>query len=332
MIKFIDLFAGIGGMRLGFEYACKRLDIQSKCVFSSEIKNSANQVYKDNFNETPHGDISEININEIPNFDFLLAGFPCQTFSTAGKRKGFSDNRGTLFFEIEKILKSHQPSGFILENVDNLEKHDNGNTFKVIRDSLSNLNYNLCWFTINSKDFGIPQERKRLYILGLKGKKLEEIAFSSSIPNTKKLKDILEKDKPLLNNEFTQKLLKYFSLNDLKGKLIKDTRGGQNNIHSWDICLRGEITQEQKDILNLLFKIRRYKRWSKLKGIKWMDGMPLTLEEITIYYTEHPNLAFPKNLKSLLDDLVDKRYLKLEHPKDIIENKRQPRKDLQKSP
>ncbi len=114
-VNFIDLFAGIGGMRLGFESACHQLGLTPNCVFSSEVKKNAVLTYEKNFNSKVEGDITEINLNTIPNFDFLLAGFPCQAFSTAGKRQGFLDTRGTLFFEIEKILKHHQPQGFLLE-------------------------------------------------------------------------------------------------------------------------------------------------------------------------------------------------------------------------
>src|SRR3989344_8919488 len=139
-ITFIDLFAGIGGTRIGFEQACKNKGIKSKCIFTSEIKDHALKVYKENFgNHIIHGDITKIDVKDIPNFDVLLAGFPCQAFSSAGKRKGFLDTRGTLFFEIERILAFKKPQGFILENVEGLVKHDCenkkdhiGRTFKLI--------------------------------------------------------------------------------------------------------------------------------------------------------------------------------------------------------
>ena len=127
-IKFIDLFAGMGGFRLGFENACADLGIETKCVFTSEIKPHAIDVYKSNFIDSEvHGDITQIKPSYIPAFDVLLAGFPCQAFSSAGKRNGFNDTRGTLFFEIEKILKAHKPKCFILENVEGLVSHDKQN-------------------------------------------------------------------------------------------------------------------------------------------------------------------------------------------------------------
>jgi DNA (cytosine-5)-methyltransferase 1 len=129
MLKFIDLFCGLGGLRLGFESACKSANIECKCVLSSEIKKTAIETYQLNFLDSIiEGDITGINIESMPDFDFLLAGFPCQPFSSAGTRQGFLDTRGTLFFEIEKILSKKKPYGFLLENVDNLEKHDQGKT------------------------------------------------------------------------------------------------------------------------------------------------------------------------------------------------------------
>lgn len=127
-IRFIDLFAGIGGIRKGFEIACARKGLQTECVFTSEIKPYAVEVLKQNHpDEDIHGDITQIDAKDIPNFDFLLAGFPCQAFSSAGRRLGFSDTRGTLFFEVERILKEKKPYGFVLENVEGLVNHDREN-------------------------------------------------------------------------------------------------------------------------------------------------------------------------------------------------------------
>ena len=339
-VNFIDLFAGIGGMRLGFESACHELGLTPNCVFSSEVKKTAVLTYDKNFNSQVEGDITAINLNAIPNFDFLLAGFPCQAFSTAGKRQGFLDTRGTLFFEIEKILKHHQPQGFLLENVDNLVNHDQGKTLKTIENNLSLLGYQISWGVFDAKYFGVAQERKRLYITGLKQEKvsLTELHFLMNAQKEVRLKDILEKNQPTLTDEFAKTLTATFSPQELVGKAIKDKRGGKNNIHSWELCLKGNITTEQKAILNTLLKVRRYKKWAAIKGIKWMDGMPLTLEEIEMFYAENQTYLCPKNLKQNLDDLVEKGYLKLEHPKDEVAveyqgkmiKKRVPREDLPK--
>ncbi len=309
-IKFIDLFAGIGGMRLGLEQSCKILGIKSKCVFTSEIKDTAIKVYKENFFEDKiWGDITEISSQYIPDFDILLAGFPCQPFSSAGTRQGFLDTRGTLFFEIERILKDKSPFGFLLENVEGLVKHDNGKTLTTILNKLKQLGYQVKCDVLNARDFGIPQDRKRVYIVGTK---TNPISLNFSRNQKSVLSDILETGCPTLQTNFVKKLLAQYSPNELYGKSIRDKRGGDDNIHSWDLELKGTVSIEQKELLNLLLKQRRRKNWSAKKGIQWMDGIPLSLDEIETFY-QH------KNLKQMLEDLVNKGYLKYEHPKDIQE-------------
>lgn len=158
--KFIDLFAGIGGIRLGFQYH------GGYCVFSSENDKFAQKTYELNFGEKPYGDICEIPKKKIPDHDILLAGFPCQPFSQAGLKKGFSDPRGTMFFQIHRILACKKPKAFLLENVKQLKGHDNGKTLKIILQSLSELNYETCWKILNAKSYGLPQNRERIYIVG----------------------------------------------------------------------------------------------------------------------------------------------------------------------
>ena len=148
--EFIDLFAGIGGIRLGFE------SIGGKCVFSSEWDKYAQDTYEANFGERPEGDITKINIKTIPEHNILLGGFPCQAFSICGNQKGFSDTRGTLFFNIEEILRIKKPYAFMLENVKNLRSHDKGRTFKILLEHLENLGYYVHHTILNSLDFGIP--------------------------------------------------------------------------------------------------------------------------------------------------------------------------------
>ena len=175
-IKFIDLFAGMGGFRLGFEQAVIEQQLKPVCVFSSEIKPYAIQVYKDNYkDEDVAGDITQIDSSQIPDFDVLLAGFPCQAFSSAGKRQGFLDTRGTMFFEVERILKEKKPKGFILENVEGLVKHDllnktdeMGQTLTIILQSLRNLGYFVSWKVFDASYFGVPQARKRIIIIGIR--------------------------------------------------------------------------------------------------------------------------------------------------------------------
>ena len=310
-MKFIDLFAGIGGLRKGFEAAAKKYGLNASCVFTSEIKPHACMVLEQNFQgEKIHGDITLI--KDIPNFDFLLAGFPCQAFSSAGKRMGFLDTRGTLFFEIERIIKAKQPFGFVLENVEGLVTHDRemkndkiGRTLHTILASLKNLGYCVDWRLLNASDFGVPQERKRVYIVGTK----KSMPNLNNFRKTKsKLSDILESGLPCEKSKFIDSLLCRYKLHELHGKAIKDKRGGNDNIHSWDIELKGKVSDDQKELMNILLKERRKKKWAAEYGIEWMDGMPLTYEHIRTFY-EHPNLM------EMLEDLADKGYLKKEHPK-----------------
>lgn len=160
-ITFIDLFAGIGGFRLGFE------PNGYECVFSSEINKGAIDMYMANFGDDSFCDITKKNASELPDFDILCGGFPCQAFSSAGKKAGFNDTRGTLFFDILRILKEKKPQAFVLENVKNLEKHDSGNTFKVILNSLTDLGYTVSYKVLAANDFGVPQNRERIIIVGL---------------------------------------------------------------------------------------------------------------------------------------------------------------------
>ena len=160
-IKFIDLFAGIGGFRLGFEKN------NFNCVFSAEINNHACSVYYENFGDNPQNDITKLDPNDIPDFDVLCAGFPCQSFSISGKQNGFNDEkRGVLFFDICKILEIKKPKVFILENVKNLDKHDNGNTLRIMLDTLQRIGYSVNYKVLNAKDFGVPQNRERVIIIG----------------------------------------------------------------------------------------------------------------------------------------------------------------------
>lgn len=163
MVKIIDLFAGIGGIRLGVEQAFGSID----CVFTSEIDKYAVTTYKANFKDSHiFGDIKQIDENDVPDHDILLAGFPCQPFSQAGLKKGFTDTRGTLFFDIERILLAKQPKAFLLENVKQLRGHDKGRTFQTIIDHLNNAGYKVFYEILKARDFGIPQNRERIYIVG----------------------------------------------------------------------------------------------------------------------------------------------------------------------
>jgi len=187
--KFIDLFAGIGGIRLGFE------SVGGTCVFSSEWDAAACETYKANFGEQPAGDITKIKSEDIPDFDILLGGFPCQPFSIIGDKEGFNhETQGTLFFEIERILKDKKPSAFMLENVRNLTAHDGGRTFKVIIEHLEALGYHVYSKVLNALDYGVPQRRERIIIVGF----LDDVEFSFPEPipveQRQTLTDILEEN------------------------------------------------------------------------------------------------------------------------------------------
>lgn len=196
--KMIDLFSGIGGTRLGFH-----LTGETKVVFSSEIDKFSIKTYETNFGETPHGDITKISTNDIPNHDILVGGFPCQAFSQAGKKLGFEDTRGTLFFEIARILSDKKPKCFLLENVRNLVSHDKGKTFKTILNTLKNLDYEVYYSLFKAKDFGVPQNRERIYIVGFHKKLVpnyNSFKFPVATHIETKVGDILEKN---VNSKYT---------------------------------------------------------------------------------------------------------------------------------
>lgn len=191
-IKFIDLFCGIGGFRSAMDQACIENDLIPECVFSSDIDSFCQDSYEANFGERPFGDITKIDEKDIPDHDILFAGFPCQSFSIIGKMKGFDDVRGTLFFDIARILKHKKPKAFILENVKQLFGHDGGNTLKTIVNVLEKeLGYSVRFAVLNALDFGLPQKRERIIIVGHR----EPILFNfpSPVRPFKPLNEILEK-------------------------------------------------------------------------------------------------------------------------------------------
>lgn len=174
----IDLFAGIGGTRLGFH-----LTGRTRSVFSSEIDKFAIKTYRANFGDIPFGDITQIHEDDIPDHTILVGGFPCQAFSQAGRKLGFEDTRGTLFFEIARIIKAKRPKAFLLENVRNLLSHDKGNTYKVIENTLKELDYDVNLLVYKAKDFGVPQNRERIYIVGFDKTKVSNYSsFHAPIP------------------------------------------------------------------------------------------------------------------------------------------------------
>ncbi|HCC37292.1 MAG TPA: DNA (cytosine-5-)-methyltransferase [Treponema sp.] len=236
--KFIDLFAGIGGIRLGFESA------GGQCVFSSEWDNQARQTYSANFGDMPSGDITKIEPADIPDFDILLAGFPCQPFSIIGDKEGFNhETQGTLFFEIERILKDKRPAAFMLENVRNLLSHDNGKTINIILSHLSALGYNVYMNVLNALDYGLPQKRERVIICGF----INNVDFNFPEPYPKEqslsLSDILEPDNLLDKSLWVNSAIKKSRLEKMKIELEKpyithENVGGNVTPHHYSCALR----------------------------------------------------------------------------------------------
>jgi len=250
---------------------------------TSEIKPYAIETLKHNHHHKNFvGDIFNVKNEDIP-----------EPFSAGGKRQGFADTRGTLFFEIERIIRYHKPTGFILENVEGLVKHDLENKKDKIGRTLSTILYKLekelgyivTWEVLDSVNFGVPQSRKRVFIVGTKNDKVS----LSHFPIKKQfIKDVLDEGQDTMDTAFTKKL-----------------------------GIKGKCSKEQIILLNKLFKERRKKHWAAEIGIDWMDGMPLTLKQIQTFAPSN-NLFESYDLKGLLNDLVSKGYLRFEHPKKLV--------------
>jgi len=212
--RFVDLFAGIGGIRLGFE------SVGGECVFSSEWDKQAAKTYEANFGEMPSGDITKIEASEIPDFDILLGGFPCQPFSIIGDKEGFDhETQGTLFFDVERILMEKMPSAFLLENVRNLTAHDNGNTFRIILRRLQSLGYHVHSRVLNALDFGVPQKRERIIICGFVNN--VDFHFPPPVPFYERLSlnDILEDESEVDEKLWVRECIKNSRIERMKTEL-----------------------------------------------------------------------------------------------------------------
>jgi len=181
-IRYFSMFSGIGGFELGIEAAAHELGIAAECVGYSEIDKHAIRTYEEHYTHDNYGDATTIDADHLPDFDLLVGGFPCQAFSIAGKRLGFDETRGTLFFDIARILKAKEPRFFILENVKGLISHNKGQTFRTIIRTLDGLGYDLQWKVLNSKDHGVPQSRERVFIVGNLGGTPRPEVFSAGGP------------------------------------------------------------------------------------------------------------------------------------------------------
>ena len=316
-IRFIDLFSGIGGMRLAFEAAARSLNLETECVLSSEINPDAQLVYQTNFCDTPSGDIRLI--DKLPEHQILLAGFPCQSFSYAGKKAGFGDTRGTLFFEIVRLIDTFKPQAFIFENVRGLVSHDSGQTLETIKGEMTSRGYSFDYFVLNSSNFSLPQNRVRVYLVGVlnaspqfrlvsdlgpkdsHSSNHQQLSLFYPLSQPVTVADILEDNpdakyncspefvnalKQIVNNDFSR----------LHGMRLIDYRGG-NSIHSWELGLRGECSLDEIELMNLFILKRRNKEFGHHQ-----DGKLLTKEQIATFFA-HPNLD------EILDSLVTKKYL-----------------------
>lgn len=183
---FIDLFAGLGGFRLALE------SLGAKCVYSSEWDKQVQEVYQKNFGEYPAGDITQLSEGDIPNHDILCAGFPCQAFSISGKQKGFEDSRGTLFFDVARIVRCKKPKVVFMENVKNFASHDNGRTLRVVKSTMEGLGYTFFQKVLNAVDYGVPQKRERLYMVCFrKDLGIQSFSFPKGVLLTKHVENFL---------------------------------------------------------------------------------------------------------------------------------------------
>ena len=219
ILRAIDLFAGIGGIRRGFKNIFKN---EIEFVFSSEIDKNAQKTYYLNYEEVPHGDITAIDEADIPKHDIILAGFPCQAFSVAGQRKGFEDTRGTLFFDVARIAKYHKPKVIFLENVKGFVGHDKGRTFEVVKKTLEDMGYQLFYKVLNTKDFNVPQNRERIYIIAFLND-IKEFTFPDVIESTKSIHNFLDKKVDS----------KYYYNNKPLYDRIKDNIKSEDTMYQW---------------------------------------------------------------------------------------------------
>ena len=206
---FIDLFAGLGGFRLALE------SLGAKCVYSNEWDKFAQTVYNENFGDMPEGDITKVDENTIPDHDILCAGFPCQAFSISGKQRGFEDSRGTLFFDVARIVKCKKPKVVFMENVKNFAAHDNGKTLQVVKATMEELGYSFDYKVLNATDYGIPQKRERIYMVCFrKDLNCGRFDFPKPFPLSKHVQDFLLNDESVVSNLYVERSDTYYSIKD----------------------------------------------------------------------------------------------------------------------
>ena len=203
---FIDLFAGLGGFRIALE------SLGAKCVYSSECDIPVQMVYAENFGDIPEGDITQIDENKIPDFDILCAGFPCQAFSISGKQRGFDDSRGTLFFDVARIVKAKRPKIVFMENVKNFATHDGGKTLEVVRGTMEELGYTFYQKVLNAVDYGIPQKRERIYMVCFRNDlEINDFNYPKPFELTRYVEDFLLDDEEMVKNLYVDRPDTYYN-------------------------------------------------------------------------------------------------------------------------
>ena len=309
--NFIDLFAGIGGIRIPYE------KLGGTCVFSSEWDKHAQQTYRHNFGEIPAGDITQINETDIPDHDILLAGFPCQPFSIIGDKQGFDDTRGTLFFDIARILQQKQPSAFLLENVKQLLTHDKGQTFAVIQEQLSRLGYTTYHKVLNALDFGLPQKRERIFIVGFR----ESIAFEfpKPIDAYEPLSEILEADEAADPSLFASEHIQKSRREKCKGtpfypSIWHENKGGNISVLPFSCALRAGASYNYL----LVNGVRRLSSREMLRLQGFPEDFKIVGNMTAIRKQIGNSVAIP-----VVHAIAEKMLLALEHRKPMIQPEEQ---------
>jgi DNA (cytosine-5)-methyltransferase 1 len=239
IVRHIDLFCGIGGFRLAVETAAERRGLEARCVFSCDIDRHCARAYEANFGDVPVGDITAVEAGSVPDHELLVAGFPCQPFSIIGRREGFEDARGTLFFDIARIVAEKRPEALILENVKTLKGHNGGKTLGRILGALSELGYKTDWRTLNALDFGLPQKRERIWIVAMRdGGKME---WPQGGARMTPLSELLEKDPPekfFASERIRKKRLAGGAMKSSEPTIWHENKSGNVSAHPYSCALR----------------------------------------------------------------------------------------------
>ena len=239
-VRFVDLFCGIGGFRVAAAQACAEREIAPVCVFSSDNDSDAQTTYAANFDERPAGDITRIDAQIVPDHDVLFAGFPCQPFSICGDRRGFADTRGTLFFDIARILDAKRPAAFLLENVKMLVGHNGGETLRRILETLESLGYRVSYRVLNALHFGLPQKRERVFIVGFR----DPLLFRWPVGNIpmRPLTELLEPDVPPFYRTSEQirrnRITQYTGVLPTGPTIWHENKGGHISAYPYSCALR----------------------------------------------------------------------------------------------